>query len=136
MVQRCFWFADSLLRSKVAVPVPPGVTQLNFYSQNKQKCSRFFVVTCNRKGSIVPLWKYYTLLSVTVISTSVLKNAFYTGHGGWCISLILALFKIYFLCIQCSACMYAYMPELGTATLWLLGIELRTSGRAAGAINH
>jgi hypothetical protein len=45
--------------------------------------------------------------------------------------------------IKCSACMYTYMPEEGTrshyrylwATMWLMEIELRTSGRAASALN-
>jgi hypothetical protein len=40
--------------------------------------------------------------------------------------------------------MYTYVPEEGIrscyrwllAIMWLLGIELRTSGRAASALNH
>ena len=48
------------------------------------------------------------------------------------------------LCIQRSSSMYARRPEQGTrshyrwlwATMWLLGIELRTSGRAASALNR
>jgi hypothetical protein len=50
--------------------------------------------------------------------------------------------KIY-LCIYHSACIYACMPEEGTkshykwlwTTMWLLGIELSTSGRATSAPN-
>jgi len=46
--------------------------------------------------------------------------------------------------IQLSACMYACRPEEGTrphyrwlwATMWLLGIEVRTPGRAVSALNH
>ena len=50
---------------------------------------------------------------------------------------------IYLLCIQYSVCMYACRPEESTrshyrwlwATMWLLGIELRTFGRAGNALN-
>ena len=52
--------------------------------------------------------------------------------------------KIYLLCIQLSASIYTHTPEEGArslyrwfgATMWLLGIELRTSGRADSALNH
>ena len=49
---------------------------------------------------------------------------------------------IYLLCIQSSVCVYACPSEEGTrshiwlwATIWLLGIELKTSGRAVSALN-
>ena len=52
-------------------------------------------------------------------------------------------FKIYLLCIQCFFCIYACIEEGAKshyrwlwATMWLLGIELRTSGRAGCALNH
>ena len=41
-------------------------------------------------------------------------------------------FKIYLLCLQCSACVPS-APDL--ITMWLLGIEFRASGRVAGALN-
>ena len=51
--------------------------------------------------------------------------------------------KIYLLCIHCSVCMYVCKSEKGTSchyrwvetTMWLLGIEFRTSGRAGRALN-
>ena len=59
------------------------------------------------------------------------------------IIIIIIILKIYLSCIQCSACMYACRPEEGIrthyrwlgATMWLLEIELRTSGRAVSALN-
>ena len=65
--------------------------------------------------------------------------------GGSSISvLFLFLIFIYLLCIQYPVCVYACRPEEGTrpyyrwlwATMWLLGIELRTFGRADNALNH
>ena len=52
-------------------------------------------------------------------------------------------FKIYLLILECSTCTYTCMPEEGIgshyrwfrATMWLLGIELRTSGKATSALN-
>ena len=60
------------------------------------------------------------------------------------LSLKYFLFFIYLLCIQYSVCVYVCRPEDGTrphyrwlwATMWLLGIELRTFGRAGNALNH
>jgi hypothetical protein len=54
--------------------------------------------------------------------------------------LSLNLFYVY----ECSICMYTLMSEEDIrshyrwlwATMWLLGIELPTSGRAASALNH
>ena len=39
---------------------------------------------------------------------------------------------------KCSICMYACMTEegIGSHYRWLLGIELRTSGRTASTLNH
>ena len=44
---------------------------------------------------------------------------------------------------DCSICMYTYMPEevirmhyRWLETMWLLGVELRASGKTAGALNH
>ena len=59
----------------------------------------------------------------------------------YCFNFFFKIF-IYLLCIQCSACMCACGPEEGarshcrwlSATMWLLGIELRTSGRADSAL--
>ena len=56
---------------------------------------------------------------------------------------LFCFFYIYLLCIQYSVYMYACRPEEGTrshyrwlwATMWLLGIELRTFGRAGNALN-
>ena len=54
------------------------------------------------------------------------------------------IYLFIYLFIMYSVCMYACMPEEGTrshyrwlrATMWLLGIELKTFGRAGSALNH
>jgi hypothetical protein len=54
------------------------------------------------------------------------------------------LFLQIFLVYECSICMYTCEPEEGIrshhrwlwATMWLLGFELRTSGRSVGALNR
>jgi hypothetical protein len=57
---------------------------------------------------------------------------------------ILRIYLFYVWVLDLYICIYTCMPEEGIrshyrwlwATMWLLGIELRTSGRAVGALNH
>ena len=64
------------------------------------------------------------------------------GDRKW--KFLFSFFLTYLLCIQYPACMYACRTEKGTrsyyrwlwATIWLLGIEFRTFGRAGSALNH
>ena len=72
------------------------------------------------------LWLSGPISSYTTLSQSVFYFYFFL--------------KIYLLCIQC----FARIPEEGTrshyrwlwANMWLLGIELRSSGRAARLLNY
>jgi hypothetical protein len=55
------------------------------------------------------------------------------------IPIIPALILFFNLYTSVYDCVYAYMPEdpiTDDATMWLLGIKLRTFGRAVSALNH
>jgi hypothetical protein len=72
--------------------------------------------------------------------------SFKTDNEGWPILSAFSLLKqklFHFYVNMCSTCICTCMPEKGTgshyrwlsATMWLLGIELRTSGRLVSALN-
>jgi len=77
------------------------------------------------------------LLWAASASSSSLEN---TVH---ILTILFFFLKIYFM-YECSICMYTCVPEEGIrshyrwlwATMWLLGIELRTSVRAASSLNR
>jgi len=100
------------------------------------------------------LQRRYIYFPYTYDTESLLFNLFFGGAGEMAQSLkarlttknknlFLDLF-IYLLIYECFICIYTCMPEEGIrslyrwlwATVWLLGIELRTSGRAVSALNR
>ena len=88
---------------------------------------------------------YVYIFVVWRLSPGSCSQTFYPWATPYPTFLFVFLKKIYlFYVYECSICMYTCVPEEGIgshyrwlwATMWLLGIELMTSGRARSALNH